>query len=38
MEDKDEHALEGIEGAEKVGHDDCILVYEEEAKGPCQAK
>lgn len=36
MEDEDEHALEGIEGGEEVGHDDCVLVDEEEAEGPGQ--
>lgn len=36
MEDEDEHALEGIEGGEEVGHDYCVLVDKEEAKGPRQ--
>lgn len=38
MEDKDEHALEGIEGSEKVRHDNSVLIDEEEAKGPGQAQ
>lgn len=36
VEDEDEHALEGIESSEEVGHDYCVLINEEEAKGPCQ--
>lgn len=36
MEDEDEHALEGVEGGEEVGHDNCVLIDEEKAKGPRQ--
>lgn len=36
MEDKDEHALEGVKGGEEVGHDFPVLIDEEEAKSPCQ--
>lgn len=38
MEDKDEHALEGVKGGEEVGHDYCVLIDEEEAEGPCQSQ
>lgn len=36
MEDEDKHALEGVEGCEEVGHDYCVFIDEEEAKGPRQ--
>lgn len=36
VEDEDEHALEGVEGGEEVGHDYRVLVDKEEAKGPRQ--
>ena len=36
VEDEDEHALEGVEGGEEVGHDDCVLIDKEEAKCPRQ--
>lgn len=36
MEDEDEHALEGIEGGEKVGHNYCVFIDKEETKGPRQ--
>lgn len=36
MEDKDEHALEGVEGGEEVGHDHRVLIDKEEAKRPRQ--
>lgn len=38
MEDKDEHALKGIEGGEKVRHYHGVLIDEEEAEGPGQAQ
>ena len=38
MEDKDEHALEGVEGGEEVRHDHRVLVDEEETKGPRHAQ
>lgn len=38
MEDKDEHALEGIEGGEKIRHDNSVLIDEEEAEGPGQTQ
>lgn len=38
VEDKDEHALEGIEGSEKVRHDHGVLIDEKEAEGPGQAQ
>lgn len=38
VEDEDEHALEGVEGGEEVGHDDRVLVDEEEAEGPGQTQ
>lgn len=38
MEDEDEHALEGIKGGEKICHDDCVLIDEEEAEGPGQTQ
>ncbi|TNN70377.1 hypothetical protein EYF80_019403 [Liparis tanakae] len=34
VEDEDEHALEGVEGGEEVGHDDRVLIDKEEAKSP----
>ena len=34
MEDEDEHALEGVEGGEEIGHDDRVLVDKEQSKGP----
>lgn len=36
MEDEDEHALEGVEGGEQVGHDNRVLVDKEETKCPRQ--
>lgn len=38
MEHKDEHALESVEGGEKIGHDNRFLVDEEEAKCPGEAQ
>lgn len=35
VEDEDEHALEGIEGSEQVGHNHCVVINKEETKGPC---
>lgn len=34
MEDEDEHALEGVEGGEEVGHDYRVLVDEQQTKSP----
>lgn len=34
MEDKDEHALEGIKGGEEIGHDHCVLIDKQKAEGP----
>lgn len=36
VEDEDEHALEGVEGGEEVGHDHCVLIDKQKAKSPCQ--
>lgn len=36
MEDEDEHALEGVEGGEEVGHDNCVFIDKEEAESPSQ--
>lgn len=36
VEDEDKHALEGVEGGEKVSHDHCVFIDKEEAKGPRQ--
>lgn len=36
MEDEDEHALEGVEGGEEVGHDNRVFIDKEEAESPCQ--
>lgn len=38
MKDEDEHALEGVEDGEKVGHDDGALVDVHQAKSPGQAQ
>lgn len=38
MEHKDEHALESVEGGEEIGHDNRLLVDEEEAKCPSEAQ
>ena len=38
MEDEDEHALEGVEDGEEVGHDDGALVDVHQTKGPGQAQ
>lgn len=36
MEDKDEEAMQGVEGGEEVGHEGALLADEEEAKDPRQ--
>ena len=36
MEDEDEHALEGVEDGEQVGHDHRALVDVHQAEGPGQ--
>lgn len=38
VEDEDEHALQGVEDGEEVGHDHGRLVEEEQAKGPRQSQ
>lgn len=38
MEDEYKHALEGVEGGEQVGHDNCVLIDEEETKCPSQSQ
>lgn len=38
MEDEDEHALQGVEDGEEVGHDDGALVDVHQAEGPGQAQ
>lgn len=38
MEDEYEHALQGVEDGEEVGHDDRALVDVHQAEGPCQAQ
>ena len=36
VEDEDEHSLEGVEGGEQIGHDDSVLIDEQETKSPSQ--
>jgi len=38
VEDEDEHALQGVEDGEEVGHDDGALVDVHQAEGPGQAQ
>lgn len=38
MKHEDEHALESIEGGEEIGHDNRLLVDEEETKCPGEAQ
>lgn len=38
MKDEDEHALQGVEDGEQVGHDDRALVDIHQAKRPGQAQ
>lgn len=38
MKDENEDPLEGVEGGEEIGHDDRLLVDEEEAEGPGEAE
>lgn len=38
VEDEDEHALQGVEDSEKVGHDDGALVDVHQAESPGEAQ
>lgn len=38
VEDKDEHALEGVEGGKEVGHDYCVLIDKKKAERPRQSQ
>lgn len=38
VKDEDEHALQGVEDGEQVGHDDRALVDVHQAEGPGQAQ